>query len=94
MAATEKSEEFKHQGTNSETLKRGGNPAYIEARLQRDRPDLHRRNRPSFWTVECLRKRRPAKVVHHKDGNRSNNDPSNLQPMTMSDHSKGDFCFF
>jgi hypothetical protein len=28
----------------------------------------------------------PGEVVHHKDGNRSNNDPSNLQLMTRAEH--------
>lgn len=28
----------------------------------------------------------PGEVVHHKDGNRLNNDPANLQVMSNSDH--------
>jgi hypothetical protein len=30
----------------------------------------------------------PGRVVHHKDGNKLNNDPSNLQVMSRSDHGK------
>lgn len=29
---------------------------------------------------------RPGEVVHHRDGNKRNNDPSNLQVMTQSEH--------
>jgi len=32
------------------------------------------------------RKLLPGEVVHHKDRNRANNDPSNLQVMSRSDH--------
>ena len=34
------------------------------------------------------RKLRPDEVVHHIDGNKSNNDPSNLMVMTQSEHIK------
>ncbi len=30
----------------------------------------------------------PGEVVHHKDGNRLNNSPDNLQVMTASEHAK------
>lgn len=32
------------------------------------------------------RKLMPGEVVHHKDRNRSNNDPSNLEVMTLAEH--------
>lgn len=28
----------------------------------------------------------PGEIVHHRDGNRRNNDPSNLEVMTQADH--------
>lgn len=34
------------------------------------------------------RKLLPGEVVHHKDGNRRNNDPSNLEVMTQSEHAR------
>ena len=34
------------------------------------------------------RKLREGEVVHHKDGNKRNNDPSNLQVMTQSAHAR------
>lgn len=33
----------------------------------------------------------PGEIVHHKDGNRRNNDPSNLQVMTQNDHMREHF---
>ncbi len=41
------------------------------------------------YVMETLlgRRLKPTEDVHHKDGNRSNNDPSNLQIMTHSLHS-------
>jgi len=37
---------------------------------------------------EKLKKPLGNKVVHHKDLNKTNNDPSNLQLMTRSEHTK------
>jgi hypothetical protein len=31
---------------------------------------------------------RPGEVVHHIDGSRHNNDPSNLQVMTQAEHAR------
>ena len=33
----------------------------------------------------------PGEIVHHKDGNKKNNHPSNLQVMTASEHAKHHF---
>lgn len=38
------------------------------------------------------RKLRPDEVVHHKDHNRANNDISNLEVMTKSEHSRLHAC--
>ena len=38
------------------------------------------------WTIG--RKLLPGEVVHHKDRNKLNNDPSNLDVMTASEHAK------
>ena len=29
---------------------------------------------------------KPGEIVHHRDGNKRNNDPENLQVMTQSEH--------
>lgn len=34
------------------------------------------------------RKLKPVEVVHHKDGNKMNNSPSNLQVMTRGEHTR------
>lgn len=34
------------------------------------------------------RKLRPGEIVHHIDGNKRNNDPSNLAVMTQSEHAR------
>ena len=31
---------------------------------------------------------RPGEIVHHIDGNKRNNDPSNLEVMTQAEHCK------
>jgi len=40
------------------------------------------------WVVEKEfgRKLRAGEEVHHKDGNKLNNDPNNLEPMWWEDH--------
>ena len=43
------------------------------------------------WVAEkhiLGRKLRPGEVVHHTDGNKLNNDPSNLEVMWKSKHDK------
>lgn len=37
------------------------------------------------------RKLKKGEIVHHKDGNKKNNDPKNLQVMTQSEHCKVHF---
>lgn len=44
--------------------------------------------RPSYWASVSGGKRylKPDYVVHHKDFDRQNNSPENLQVMTCADH--------
>lgn len=45
---------------------------------------------PNGRELEHILVARPklGEVVHHKDGNKLNNSPDNLQVMSRSDHSK------
>lgn len=49
----------------------------------------HQRHEHRVVAAEMLgRELLPGEVVHHIDGDKSNNSPSNLQVMTQSEHAK------
>lgn len=50
---------------------------------------LHGRHEHRVVAEQMLgRPLKKGEIVHHKDGNKHNNDPSNLEVMTQSDHIK------
>jgi hypothetical protein len=76
-----------------EQQRRENNRAAQLRRVEQVRPDTYRKlhGRHEHRVVAEQMLGRPLKrneIVHHIDGNKHNNDPSNLQVMTQSEHMK------
>lgn len=71
---TYKRKGYNQKGPNNNSWKGGASPCYY----QRIAKEVH--------GLFCLRCGKPAVLVHHKDGNRSNNDPDNLEVLCKRCH--------
>lgn len=89
-------------GMHAQRIRRYGNPEFVtpyqrwrelcrEGQHKPARPDVYKKrfNRHEHRVVAEQMLGRPlqrGEIVHHIDGNKHNNDPSNLRVMSQADH--------
>ena len=68
----------RERGSRSGESRRGTGTGYVK---------YHQRHQHRVVAEQMLgRPLEPGEIVHHKDNDKSNNDPSNLEVMTQADH--------